>query len=136
MTMDIKRIAAVTAGLAVAGAVAGGVVGAVMMAIIVVRPGDAELMHNPEMLLIGGGVGAAVGAVLGPLAAWLLMRHVPLGLAVGGTALGTLAGAVLGLFTRNPLLSLEFALIGFAVAAVALWIFTPRRVSVPRGPSA
>jgi hypothetical protein len=82
-------------------------------------------------------VGAALGAVLGPLSAWLLMRHVPIGLALAGTALGTLAGAVIGIFVNGLGGALMFGLGGFAVAALALWIKTPRSSrAAARDPSA
>src|SRR5688500_19319293 len=37
-----------------------------------------------------------LGLVLAPLAAWTLMRHVPLWRALGETALGTALGGILG----------------------------------------
>jgi hypothetical protein len=132
--MDIKRIAAVTGGLAVAGAVVGAVVGMVALAAWRVMVGDTPA---PEDFGIGAVFGAGMGAVLGPLAAWMLMRHVPIGLALGGTALGTLAGAIAGLLiSHGDLMAvLIHGLIGFAIAAVVLRIATARR-AVPRAPSA
>ena len=133
--MDVKRIAAVTGGLAVACGVVGAVVG--MVAVVAWR-----LMYGaaprPEDFAAGAACGAGVGAVLGPIAAWLLMRHVPLGLAIGGTALGTLAGAFAGLVLSHGALfpALVHAVIGFAVAAVVLRILASRRAAVPRAPSA
>jgi|GEM_PF-1387627 len=138
--MQLKRIAAVTAGLAVAGALVGAVCGAVLLLafILVEGPGGDPLHEFVGLVAWGAMVGAALGAVLGPLSAWLLMRHVPIGLAIGGTALGTLAGAVIGLFVNELGGALAFGLGGFAVAALALWIMTPRgsRAAAARGTSA
>jgi hypothetical protein len=55
------------------------------------------------------------------------MRHVPLGRAVGGTAVGTLGGAVLGLVAGGPPGSIVAAVCGFGVAAVYLRVRTPRQ---------
>ena len=138
--MQFKRVAAVTAGLAVAGAMVGALCGAIMMlAFILVEGTGGDPIHEFVALMAWGGmVGAALGAVLGPLSAWLLMRHVPLGLAIGGTALGTLIGAIIGIFVNELGGALAFGLGGFAVSAIALWLMTPRasRVAGPRGPSA
>lgn len=138
--MQLKRVAAVTAALAVAGALVGAVCGAVMMlAFILVEGTGGDPAHEFFALVAWGAmVGAALGAVLGPLSAWLLMRHVPIGLAIGGTALGTLAGAVIGIFVSGLGGALAFGLGGFAVAAIALWLRTPRgsRAAAPGDPSA
>lgn len=123
----LLRILVITLGLSAAGFVAGGVTGAVMTTLWMVADGVHDPLALRGSVFIGGMVGGAAGAVLGPLAAWLLMRHVPLGLAVGGTALGTLAGAVAGLLAGSLALSFCGALVGFGAAAVLLRVRAGRR---------
>jgi hypothetical protein len=116
----LMRIVGVTLGLAAAGFVAGAIVGLAMMGIwLALSPVLGDTASN---LLRGAAFGGAVGAVAGPAAAWLLMRHVPLGLAIGGTALGTLAGAALGLLIGGWEGSFGGAFLGFTLVAVALRI--------------
>jgi hypothetical protein len=148
--MQLKRVAAVTVGLGIAGALMGALCGAVMMLAYILMEGVGALIavegtggHSVggfvgHMVLEGMLFGAALGAVLGPLSAWLLMRHVPIGLALGGTALGTLVGAVIGIIMSGLEGALVFGLGGFAVAALALWIRTPRgsRAAAAGDPSA
>lgn len=132
--MRIGRVVAVTAGLAATGAVAGALVGVLMMAFWFV-PGDLpHLWMDRGMFLAGASFGAMVGAVLGPVAAWLLMRHIPLWRAVGGTALGTLAAAALGLLFGGQEMSFNAAFLGFGAASVYLRVRTPgqtRRIGAP-----
>jgi hypothetical protein len=116
----LMRIAIITLGLAAAGFIAGGIVGVVMMACWMAPIDLHELMEKPGILLWGGVFGGMVGAVLGPAGAWLLMRSVPLGLAVGGTALGAILGAVAGLVTAGFGGSFYGAFLGFGAAAVLL----------------
>ncbi|HYJ78743.1 MAG TPA: hypothetical protein VEW03_04000 [Longimicrobiaceae bacterium] len=123
----VLRIAVITAGLVAAGVVAGGVVGAAMMWFWLLLGGIRFLVIDPIPLLVGAVVGGMVGGVLGPVAVWLLMRHVPLGQAIGVTSLGTLAGAIFGLVAGGPVASLALSFVGFGVAAVALRVRTPRR---------
>lgn len=137
--MQAKRVAAVTAALAALGAVVGALGGAVLMIVFALVQGSGPVGQLLPLLARGAAAGGALGLVLGPLAAWLLMRHVPIGLAIGGTALGSIAGAVVGLFVSGSSGIVAFALGGFAVAAVALWLLTPRGTrpgAGARGPSA
>lgn len=128
----------ITVGLGAAGFVAGGAVGMVMMAFMIMSYGGlAELVRDPGILLFAGTFGGTVGAVLGPVAAWLLMRRVPLWLAVGGTAAGTITGAVLGLVMAGFEGSFVSALLGFGASAVVLRLrkpFGPRAIAAPDGP--
>jgi hypothetical protein len=119
--MRAARIAAVTAGLVAAGAVAGTVVTTAIG--MLWSPLDPRFL--PGAFMFGLGIGAPVGAVLGPIAAWLLMRHVPLGRAIGGTALGTFAGAVPGVMLMLPGIAYMGAVLGFGVAAIYLSARTP-----------
>lgn len=126
--MRIARIAAVTAGLVIVGALVGGVVGVLVTVMLLVSAGGGGLglLLNLDTVLFIGAYGAAMGAVLGPLAAWLLMRHVPLWKAIGGTALGTLAGSLPGLVGDGQM-GFPCALLGFCAAAVYLRFRSPRR---------
>jgi hypothetical protein len=117
------RIAAVMAGLVVAGGIFGTIAGTlVLLAWQVALEGPGSLGQGLGMLLFlaiffGGGL----GAVLGPLAAWVLMRHVPLWLAVGGTTLGTLvSGGLVVLITGNPFFSILAGVVGMMASAAAL----------------
>lgn len=134
--MRIGRVAAVTAGLAAAGAAAGALAGAAMctLMLLLLSGEPSKLWVARDLLAFAASFGARAGAVLGPVAAWLLMRHVPLGRAIGGTALGTLAGGALGLLLAGPVESFPAGLLGFGAAAVYLRIRTPRpgrRIGAP-----
>lgn len=114
------RIAAITAGLAATGAVAGAVLGVLIMALSILGAHSAAaLMGAWILLLLGAGFGAAVGAVLAPASAWVLLRHVPLGRAVALTFLVATLGATLGMIL-SPNASIGGALVGFGAAAVWL----------------
>ena len=132
----LLRIVVITLGLAAAGFIAGGVVGVVMMALLLA--GDVVNVFVWDLVLLGEGgrFGARVGAVLGPIAAWLLMRHVPLWLAIGGTAAGTIAGAVLGLLIGGFEGSFIASLLGFGASAVFLRLRKPRGHRAIRAPDA
>jgi hypothetical protein len=138
MTMSFKRIAAVTGWLSLAGAAAGALLGGAFMAGARVWIGGlAALRGAGEDVLFGAVFCGAFGAVLGPVAAWLLMRHVPLWLAIGGTAVGTFAGMLYGvgsapMFSSAPLLGLLlYPLLGFGASALALRItYRPKRLAV------
>lgn len=117
------RIFAVTAGLAVTGAVVGTITGAIVAAVILgIMTQKAPL--DFELFVIGATFGAPLGAVLFPAAGWLLMRHVPLGKALLGTSVGTLAGGIAGWFLpvgRDPVAStLTLGVLGFALAVLLL----------------
>ncbi|HEU0302060.1 MAG TPA: hypothetical protein VFR37_21575 [Longimicrobium sp.] len=130
--MRAKRIALVTAGLMAAGAVFGGIAGVVAGAgWFLLMGGPGLLFDDPGYLLFVGLTGGALGSVLGPAAAWGMMRHVPLWLAVGGTTLGTLAGGLLGavsfgrIFLGGPGFILLGGLAGFVMSAAALCVSVP-----------
>jgi len=143
--MLIKRFATITAGLMGAGAAAGSVVGfGFAMSLLALKFFEGEFPGLPFALagtafLTAAGI--AAGALLGPVAAWLLMRHVPLGRAVGGAALGalaaTIAGVGVGLATGigdNGFLL--YPLLGLGASTVYLNVSTPRenrRIGAPWG---
>lgn len=119
----------VTLGLTVAGAVFGAMAGAVAQVAWMLVEWDGWFRY-PEVLLFGTALGAVAGAVLAPLTAWLLMRHVPLGLAFGGTLLGTVAGAAVGATIGSLPGAIYGGFIGYAASALVL------RFRVARPPKA
>ncbi len=124
--MKIARIVAATGVLVVAGAVAGALVGLATVGTWLLMYGNLSLRGTRPWLVeaaIYGGVG---GALFGPPAAWLLMRHVPLGRAIGGTAAATYVAALLGLFFAGPYGVFHAGLAGFGLAVLALRFATPR----------
>lgn len=94
------RIASVTLGLVGAGAAFGAVASAtaltLLMLVGLLRRGVPVDFFDLWPILIAGAVGAGFGAVLGPGAAWLLLRRAPLGRALRGATVGTVAGALIG----------------------------------------
>lgn len=129
----MRMIVAVTAGLIVAGAVFGTIAGAVLLTAWMAVTGSFNSLTDAAfMLRLSFDFGGRPGAVLGPIAAWLLMRHVPLGLAVGGTTLGTVVGGVIGFVaTTLPTGSMVYGMGGFVISAIALRIGYPRRQPHP-----
>ena len=96
MNSSPGRIAAITAGLMVAGGIFGAVsaaIGAMIAISITEGPGHA---FDIPIVPIATVIGAMLGAPLLPATSFLLLRRVPLGLSWVGTALGTVAGAVIG----------------------------------------
>jgi hypothetical protein len=116
--MSRMRIALVTAGLVVAGGVFGTVAGTLVLLVWQLPAGGFSLKGA---LSLGVFFGGGLGALLGPLAACTVMRHVPLGLAVGGTTLGTFASGGLALVvTGSPLFGIAAGVAGFTFTAAAL----------------
>ena len=111
------RILILTAALALTGGAIGAVLGAIM-SLMALGPMQAVLL--PGSIWLGVYVGAIIGGILAPLTGWLLLREVPLGLALGGTALGTAGGAVIGLIVGGGGGSVMFAVVGFLGSAVLL----------------
>src|SRR6185369_2060013 len=119
----LKRVLAITGGLIVVGAAAGALAGGVAAALIALGEGSLRAIFDFEWLTIGMGFGAQLGAVLLPVAGWLLMRRVPLGRALLGTILGAAVGGTLGYFL--PLgdqlwRTIYGGVIGFALAVLVL----------------
>jgi hypothetical protein len=130
---SILRIVQVTLALSALGAVAGGILGGGLVALLGIRIGSLHL--SGEVLLAGTEFGAAMGGVLAPLAAWTLMRRVPIWRALTETALGTVLGCGVGLIFQPlrdtawlspPLLGIA----GFILAAIRLRFRV--RTAVPR----
>jgi hypothetical protein len=118
------RVVGVTAGLAVASAVAGGLVANVVLATaMVVTQGPLAVSRDPFVYLVGGAVGGACGLVCGPLAAWTLLRKVPLGRAILEPSIAAAIGGALGLL----LVPRIWGPIGGAIAGLLLAAFRLRR---------
>ncbi|MEP6493518.1 MAG: hypothetical protein ABJF01_12615 [bacterium] len=116
------RILTLTAGLAAAGAILGALASVAALAaaftvIALIKDRHLPSLHGAEFAYAAG-VGGALGIVLGPAAAWLLLRDVPLGRALGGATIGTLLGAFA--FVALPVGPIPGALLGFAAACVWL----------------
>ena len=136
------RVAVVTLGLALCGAVMGAVCATIAVSLALITHSPHEFLSGfapPPLLLAAGLAGAAMGAVSAPILAFGILRRVPLGRAIVLTALGTIAGAVVGEMVApvNPYAAgwtpgiVRGALLGFVMAGVIL------RLTVRRpGPSA
>ena len=119
------RTAAVMAGLVVAGVVFGTIAATLVLVTWRVRElGLGSIFDRLPMvtvffaLFFGGGL----GAVLGPLAAWTLMRRVPLWLMLSGPTAGTfVGGGVMVLVTNHPLFVLLGGAVGCLMAAAELY---------------
>jgi hypothetical protein len=124
--MQLRRIAAVTASLSAIGALVGAVLGMLTITALLLATGDPRSFDGAsEILMVGAGLGGLFGFILAPVAAWTLMRDVPIWRAVLETTLGTALGIAVGhLAAADPgdamLWPLPFALTGFAVAALRL----------------
>ncbi len=126
MTPRLRRILTITAALAAVGAVVGGVLGGLLVGLIEAFP--RPWRWTPTALLIGAAFGGAVGFVLAPVAAWALMRRVPIWRAIVDTAIGTTIGVGLGMvfeptFRVVALSPLVLGVVGFAAAALRLRLF-------------
>lgn len=131
----LSRVSVVTLGLMLAGAVFGALSGAVAAAIaIAITEGiRSEILQGG--MVVAGCVGAFLGGVLFPITGMMFMRRVPLGLAVAGAMLGSVAGGLAGWVAFARTTQIEAALLGgilgYAVAVLALrWRFSPARVGV------
>ena len=130
----MRRVAIITLGLALTGAVVGAVLGALSLWLATAIRGMTLSLNSAHILLEGAQAGALMGTVLAPVAAWSLMRSVPLWRAFAepalGTVVGALAGTLLGPLWRPGLAwSIVGGLIGFLIAAVHLRIVFGTRSS-------
>jgi hypothetical protein len=124
------RIVAVTSGLVATGAVVGGACASLALALyLVATEGFPVAPHFVDALVFAGTVGATLGVISAPLIAWGLLRHVPLGRAITHSAVGAVAGGLLGAVVGGPSFivpALGGALGGFILAATRLFLKTPR----------
>ncbi|HET7462230.1 MAG TPA: hypothetical protein VFJ82_13320 [Longimicrobium sp.] len=133
-----------TAVLLASGAAFGALAAVVAAWIGFAITGQAFVLYHHSLLPLVALVGGVLGAPLLPAAMWLLLRRVPLGVALAGTfaaaVLGGIAGWVLPgtpddvWWGSAPLLSLQSThgvlggLVGFCLAAVMLRVkFSSRR---------
>lgn len=116
------RIAAVTAGLMAAGGIFGTIAGslALLLWFTAMDPSGMTLSAVKGIVFISIFIGGGLGAVLGPLLAWTVMRHVPLWLAVGGTTLGTFVSGGLTMLIAGPTLGIMMGVVGCIASAIAL----------------
>ncbi|HTE43830.1 MAG TPA: hypothetical protein VK636_01190 [Gemmatimonadaceae bacterium] len=136
-TPSVGRVIQVTGALSVIGAVVGGMLGGALLASpLGIRMADFRI--SGQVFYIGVVFGGMMGAVLAPVAAWTLMRRVPIWRAITETAIGTVIGAVVGLIFQPqhdtawlspPLLAIG----GFALAAIRLRFATGARRSAVKG---
>ena len=104
-TSAIARTIGVVALLGLAGGVLGGVLtGVLFSGILYVNGGwhDFTLGALGDIVAVASGFGAAYGVVLGPLLGWTLMRRVPLGRAIGETALLAACGVEIAMIGVVP----------------------------------
>ena len=118
------RVLGVTAGLAAASAVAGAFVAdAVLGVALVVTQGPIAALRDPFVYAVGGAVGAVCGFFCGPIAAWTLLRKVPLGRAILEPSIVAAIGGALGLFlldNRGIWGPIGGAVAGLLLAAIRL----------------
>jgi hypothetical protein len=140
MKSSPARIVGVTAALLAGGALFGAIA-AVLALVLASAVTDGLAWGTPIALVFAAMAGAALGAPLFPAAGWLLLRRVPLGIALIGSMAGTVLGGVLGwvLTGGNDPMSTPIlgAIVGFACAAIVMRLrfSTPRQeaIRVPRG---
>jgi hypothetical protein len=132
-----ERIVTLTLGLSAAGAIVGASAGALALLLALMLSGMPVAISDLFVFAIPASVGAFLGALLTPIAAWMLLRRVPLGRAFMGLAAGTIVGGVLAWFSLSSWDSIEGAVlgavVGFVVAAVGLRWIVGREDSLPAG---
>ena len=132
--MSVKLLARAVAIVAALGFLAGAVIGlAGFGSLLVLQPVHVDSARTIATLFgIAALVGGAMGAVLGPLVAFVLLPRVPLGRAVAVTALGALLGMVVGAFLRTNYLVTAVA--GFLLASVVLRLTSRGRAAAAAPP--
>jgi MFS family permease len=102
----VKRTLAVIALLVALASLAGAVTGVLVLLVVglVFAGGNASLAANWNALSASAGLGAAAGAVTGPLIAFIFLRRVPLWRATIETAGAAGVGAALGMAITPELL--------------------------------
>jgi hypothetical protein len=129
------RIIAVTLGLAVAGGVLGGVAGALGLAIAIAVTEGPAAAADATLLAFAAYVGAVLGAVSGPVAAWVLLRHVPLGHLFTGSVAGTVIGGVAGWMSTTGFEQIQYSVVGALTGFFVAVIVMRRRIRPPADPT-
>lgn len=132
MKSSPARIVGVTAALLAGGALFGAIAAVLALVLASALTDGLAWGTEPIALAFAAVAGAALGAPLFPAAGWLLLRRVPLGVALVGSMAGTVLGGVAAwVLTRGndpmstPILG---AIIGFACAAIVMRLrFSARR---------
>jgi hypothetical protein len=131
------RTIAITLGLAIAGALAGGMASLVALKLSLSMAHDAWAAEAAaasstlyswffdNFVILGLAYGIPFGAVIAPLMAWVLLRHVPIAQMFLWCTCSTVAGSVIGWITTSGLDDqmsggLAGGLIGCLVGAVLL----------------
>jgi hypothetical protein len=122
---EFRRMVAVTLAVAAAGAVIGAVLAVLSVAGVLLALGGAQRFRVLAPFIFVAGFGGALGFILAPLAAWTLMRYVPLWRALVETALGTAFGLAIGSLVGpmrggDEFWALLLGLAGFGAAALRL----------------
>jgi hypothetical protein len=126
------RVLTVTLGLVATGAVLGALIGATSLWVATGVLGVGPALSWTDLLEAGSKAGALTGMTLAPISAWALMRRVPLGRAIGSTAVGALLGSLGGSIIASILdaglaWSILGAPIGFLLAVAVLRTSAARR---------
>jgi hypothetical protein len=122
--VTLRKRLEVTLILSGVGAIGGFVVGTVLLATLQIGgPDPYDWFTNiPFAAAVGGGFGAVLGALAGPIAAWGFLRRVPIGVLLGWSMASTAAGAVIGFgLTQSPVTG---GCIGFLVGALLLKVWS------------
>jgi len=110
--------------LAAASAVAGSFVANVVIGVaLLVSQGPSAVFRDPFGYAVACSVGAACGCFCGPIAAWTLLRKVPLGRAILEPSIAAAIGGALGLTlldTRGIWAPIGGAVAGLLLAAIRL----------------
>lgn len=124
---EFRRIVAVTLALGAVGAVVGAVLAMLSLALVLLAMGGPERFYLARRgFLLIAGFGGVLGFVFAPLAAWTLMRYVPLSRALVETALASAVGIAIGTLVGpvrrggDPLWPVALGLAGFGAAALRL----------------
>ena len=127
--ISITKVVVVTVALMIVGTVVGALTSVLALAAVLMLRGSPGAPQLLAAVMMAAYAGAAIGAVMAPVVAWILLRRVPLWRAITQTALGTLIGAVVCSFTiPGPIVG---AIIGFTLAAIRLRIVTRPEPALP-----
>jgi hypothetical protein len=117
----IERTLNDTGTLLVAGALAGGVAGAMSATLVLIVWSRGPFGWPIEPIVIGGGIGALLGAALFPIALRYVIPRVSLGRAFAGTVAGTVVGGTLAMVLGGGLAAaISGGIAGFLLAVLLL----------------